>query len=72
MSEAFELADETASLGGLVGALFEVVTTELLVVDVGGEHPPDADEHRVGDGEDGFASLRFPNRRENRLNCAAR
>ena len=60
MPEAFELADEATSLGGLIGALFEIVTTELLLVDVGGEHPPHADEHRVRDDEDGFALVAFP------------
>ena len=47
MSESFKLSDETASLSGLIGALFEVVTTGFEVVDVVGEHPPDAHEHRV-------------------------
>ena len=60
MSESFELADEASGLGALIGPLFEVVASEFEVVDVVGEHPPDADEHRVRDSEDGFALALLP------------
>ena len=72
VSKSFQLADETAGLSGLIGALLEVVATEFDVVDTVGEHHQMPTIIVCATAKIALPSLFFPNRRENRLNCAAR